>query len=294
MAKVLIYTNNLTYDPDVRLSNAIRNAGYEVSLVIINSFTTENVKSYGPPGSSVSLVICTIDLSTTQLSSFLALKDLGYVFMLNLSTTQLRSVGLSGSTDSVATPIGLSISNNTRIFSEETRKNLKIPKTNTLTCVIDKYLTPGYIKLVSSAYYAGGIREIVFLYDKGTKSSTGVYLKVPLFYSSLLRSVTEDTLEIFSNIFKDIISFSIRSTYHQYHVSGSVFDQNGNPLKRVVAIYSPVSKELLNIGESNEVTGFYDIGVHYNNPVFIVMNPTETEKPDIHYNIIPETNPEYP
>lgn len=128
----------------------------------------------------------------------------------------------------------------------------------------DKYCL-GYIpKGTWTGKYTTGsvVFHLGFLYDEGLTGST-------------------------IDILKDVLDYAMLVNNPPYSVNGTVVDLEKNPLQRKIRAYDPSTGRLLK-EVTSDVDGKYNFKLVTNTPVYLVYVPEGSEKPDIHYNVIPQ------
>lgn len=287
MSKILIFpVNNVA-----GLTQVITSLGHTPVYKEINSFSVNSVISEGPPGDDgVLMVLFTVvDSTPDRIASLKALNDLGYVLSVgrtngtaSTSISCLYQLGFSNSSCSLTN--GSAYIKDDTILSEELKNNVLIPFSHTISYNngINLY-NPNLLLQTSSN------NNISFYFEEGTVSRTNFTLKVPLFYIGFLWDLsTTAAVQIITTLFfRDVFSY-VSSLYKpKFKVEGTVKDLNNVGLQRELSVYSLSTKKLLGTTISDS-TGYYVLTLKNQDSVYIVYNPNGTEKPDIHYNIIPK------
>lgn len=288
MAKVIILTTQPNNAPAINFKKLIESLGYQV-VMYTTSVTVAQVISQGKPGKDVAMIFSLEGISSNIL---VQLSGLGYIYGggLEKATTYDLKIYYSSTvnTNSIASA---TIVNSTKIFSADTMENITIPLTGSQYSLNSNGFMLGVktlITAINSTVY------LAFMHPGNATFNSNFYIKNPIFFIGFLSNFSAaHVTDQITKFFRDIIHYAILKTEPPYLIQGTVKDFQDNPLERNISVYNQVDFTLKNSGKSSPDTGEYSIGVYNTDSVFVVYHPESTEKPDIHYNILPVDNPLY-
>lgn len=292
MAKVLIYP---AYQVG-GLETLIKSAGHTPIYKTESLFSLEHIQSIGSPGfgdDDVILIICTLldaHISPSIVPTAKALNAAGYILTMgqtNYGTTESISLtynlGLATSLEVSRGEGNLILTQNKLIKNDILKLQGYVGINRTISACRD-LLTPSFVVGYSSTYPS---EPLVVVWEGGVMTRTGFKLVAPIIYLSFTWSF------VYSNdwllFFNDLINYCKLMIKSPYKISGSVKDLKGNPLVREVVAYSSQSYELVQKTITDD-SGIYNLKLPTQDKVTVMFIPLETEKPEVHFNVIPEEN----
>lgn len=286
MAKVIIYTTNPGNPAPTNLRTIIQGLGYTV--VVVTTISLDRVKQEGKPGAGVAMVF---DLSGINSTILAQMSAEGYVCAVTLHRATVYDFKIYYISNIHTSSIpSAKFVNTSNILSSDVMESPTFP----INSNVDYLNLNGFMVSVKHLIQdAGSTMTLAFMHN-GNATFNGIYVKSPIFFLSFLTSFPNQLVnDQIRNFFRDILQYAILTTEPPYYIQGTVKDLEGNPLERDISIYSQTNYTLKNTGKSSALTGEYSVGAYTNEPVFVVYHPSSTEKPDIHYNLVPVNNPSY-
>lgn len=294
MAKILIYPAHQVGG----LTTLIKNSGHipiylQESLFSLQ-YISENIGLPGFGDDDVLLIICTLldaHVSPSIVPNAKEINEAGYILTMgqtNYGTaghiSLTYNLGLSHTLEQSRGEGNLILTTNKVIKNEILKEKGFIGINRTIAACRD-LLTPTIVIGYSSALGD----PLVVVWEVGVTTLTGFRLLAPIIYFSFTWSFVYNSDWLL--FFNDLLNYCKLMIKAPYQVSGTVKDLEGNPLIRNVVAYSSKSFELLQKTITNEL-GEYLLRLPTQDKITVMFIPEETEKPEVHFNVIPQENVE--